>query len=89
MKGMLHQIENMRDGVLSDRVVGTKRELVIVSFTEAHQTAAEALDPDAIDIVELNLEDAFIEYTRGRQRPLPVFHNEPASTISSNVTTVG
>jgi hypothetical protein len=34
---------------------------------------AESLAPRATDVVELNLEDAFIEYTRGPRRALPIF----------------
>lgn len=63
----------LRDGVVGDVVIGTRRELVIANYSEEHRAAAEAIDPASIDVLELNLEDAFIEYTRGPRRPLPSF----------------
>jgi ABC-2 type transport system ATP-binding protein len=44
---------------------------VIANYSNDHLQAAEALDPASVDVVELNLEDAFIEYTRGQRRALP------------------
>jgi hypothetical protein len=41
-------------------------------------------EPRYIDVVELNLEDAFIEYTRGRKRSIPLFPVE-ASDVESAV----
>ena len=68
-----------RDGVVSDRVSGRRRELVIANYDEAHRAAAESLEPAAMDVVELNLEDAFIEYTRGSRGAMPSFDaNEPS-----------
>lgn len=58
-------------GIVSDVVIGHRRELVIANFSDEHMTAAESLDPQSIDVVEMNLEDAFIEYTRGQRKPLP------------------
>lgn len=60
-------------GIVSDCVVGRRRELVIANYSDAHRDAAEALQPVSIDVLELNLEDAFVEYTRGQKRSLPVF----------------
>jgi ABC-2 type transport system ATP-binding protein len=58
-------------GVISDVAAGHRRELVIANYSNDHLQAAEALDPASVDVVELNLEDAFIEYTRGQRRALP------------------
>ena len=65
-------------GLVSSRVVGRRRELIVVGFGDEHRRIAEGLEPApvAIDIVELNLEDAFIEYTRGPKRSVPVFVEE-------------
>jgi ABC-2 type transport system ATP-binding protein len=60
-----------RKGVLSDVVIRERRELVVANFSDEHVAAAESLDPKSVEVVELNLEDAFIEYTRGERRPLP------------------
>ncbi len=60
-------------GLISDWQVGTRRELVFVGYGPTQRAAVEALEPRRIDVVELNLEDAFIEYTRGPRRSLPVF----------------
>jgi ABC-2 type transport system ATP-binding protein len=60
-------------GLLNDWQVGTRRELVFVGYGPPQRGAVEALAPLRIEVVELNLEDAFIEYTRGPRRPLPPF----------------
>lgn len=73
------------EGIVSDRVVGRRRELVIVNYVDAHREAAEALGPASIEVVELNLEDAFIEYTRGPRRSLPVFDGGEAHVQSAGV----
>ncbi len=63
-------------GLLGDWCVGTRRELVFVGYGPRQRAAIEALSPRSVEIVELNLEDAFIEYTRGPRRSLPIFsHN--------------
>jgi ABC-2 type transport system ATP-binding protein len=36
----------------------------------------EALGPLSWDVVGLNLEDAFVDYTRGPRRSLPVFGDD-------------
>lgn len=61
------------DGLLDDWRVGTRRELVFVGYGPAQQSAVEGLSPKRIEVVDLNLEDAFIEYTRGRRRALGLF----------------
>jgi ABC-2 type transport system ATP-binding protein len=67
-------------------VIGNRRELVIANYSEEHRAAAEALDPASIDVLELNLEDAFIEYTRGPRRPLPSFGQIGAQEERASVT---
>ncbi len=71
-------------GLVSSRQVGRKRELVIVGYGEEHRRAAEALGPRTMDVIELNLEDAFIEYTRGPRRALPIFMGEASDAQSAD-----
>ncbi len=59
-------------GILSDVVIGYRRELTIIGLTDERQQMLKSLNPRVIDIIDLNLEDAFIEYTRGERRPLPL-----------------
>jgi ABC-2 type transport system ATP-binding protein len=51
--------------------MGTRLELVMVGYRREQQVAIEELMPLSVEVIELNLEDAFIEYTRGPRRPLP------------------
>ena len=60
-------------GVVSDLSIGKRREVAIVHWNEQHQAAAEALRPVSMSVGPLNLEDAFIAYTRGERPPLPSF----------------
>lgn len=60
-------------GLLSDWRVGTRRELVFVGYGPQHRAAIEALSPYKVEVADMNLEDAFIEYTRGPRRSLPHF----------------
>jgi ABC-2 type transport system ATP-binding protein len=60
-------------GLLNDWQIGTRRELTFVGYGPQQRAAVEALSPIRVEVVELNLEDAFIEYTRGPRRPLPLF----------------
>jgi len=64
------------EGLVGDWQIGTQRELVFVNFGPRQRAALEALNPVTVDVVELNLEDAFIAYTRGPRRPLPLFAGE-------------
>jgi ABC-2 type transport system ATP-binding protein len=48
-----------------------KVEVVVAGFNGVHQQWLESVSPQSFDVLELNLEDAFIEYTRGPRRPLP------------------
>jgi ABC-2 type transport system ATP-binding protein len=60
-------------GLLSDWRVGSRRELVFVGYGPAQKAVVEGLEPRRLEVQELNLEDAFIEYTRGPRRSLPLF----------------
>lgn len=63
-------------GLVNRRQVGHKLELVIVGFCPEHQQLFESLRPREVEVVDFNLEDAFIEYTRGPRRSLPIFVGE-------------
>lgn len=56
--------------------LGKQLELILVGYDDAQRAAVEALDPKNIQVVDLNLEEAFIEYTRGKRRSLPLFAME-------------
>jgi len=60
-------------GLVNSRRVGNKLELVVVEFGDEHRRLAESLGPLSLEVLELNLEEAFIEYTRGPKRSLPIF----------------
>ncbi len=62
--------------LVSSRQVGSSLELVVVGYDDAQREAVEALEPLSIEVLDLNLEDAFIEYTRGPRRSLPMFATE-------------
>ena len=62
-------------GLVSQRFVGTELELVIANYDEQHRELLESLNPASIQVVELGLEDAFIEYTRGKRKSLPSLRN--------------
>jgi ABC-2 type transport system ATP-binding protein len=66
-------------GLVADTQVGPRRELVFVGFGPEQQAAIEDLAPRHLEIIEMNLEDAFIEYTRGARRPLPMLREEHSS----------
>jgi ABC-2 type transport system ATP-binding protein len=63
-------------GLVSWRQAGTNLEIVLVGYNDAQREAVEALGPLSIEVLDLNLEDAFIEYTRGPRRSLPLFATE-------------
>jgi ABC-2 type transport system ATP-binding protein len=63
-------------GLVNCRTVGNKLELVVVGYGEQHRQLFDALHPRGIEVIDFNLEDAFIEYTRGQRRGLPVFAEE-------------
>jgi ABC-2 type transport system ATP-binding protein len=64
-------------GLVSQRRIGGRLELVVIDFGDEQRAIAESLMPVAIEVLEMNLEDAFIAYTRGEYRPLPSFDWEP------------
>ncbi len=70
-------------GLVSTRQVGTTLELVLVGFDDGQRQAVEALEPRTIELVDLSLEEAFVEYTRGPRRSLPLLvgENDGQSTM--------
>jgi ABC-2 type transport system ATP-binding protein len=62
--------------LISWRQVGPNLEVVLVGYDDEQREAVEALKPLSIEVLDLNLEDAFIEYTRGPRRSLPIFATE-------------
>ncbi|WP_010583413.1 ABC transporter ATP-binding protein [Schlesneria paludicola] len=63
-------------GLVNWRRVGLELELVVVEWGPTQQAIADSLEPRWIDVTTLNLEDAFIEYTRGNKRSMPLFNRE-------------
>jgi len=63
-------------GLLSSSSSGERLELVIVNYGEEHRVYVDSLSPRSMDVLEFNLEDAFVEYTRGRKGTMPVFRRE-------------
>jgi ABC-2 type transport system ATP-binding protein len=63
-------------GLVSSRQMGHQLELVFVGYNEEHQKIAESLNPRSFEAIEMNLEDAFIAYTRGPRRAMPIFSSE-------------
>jgi len=70
-------------GLVQAWEVGHRLELVIVNFGAQQRQVIESLSPLAWDEVGLNLEDAFVDYTRGPRRSLPVFGDETADVPPS------
>lgn len=64
------------DGLVSTWRVGNRLEVVLVGYGTRHEQLIESLEPTSMDVLELNLEDAFIEYTRGPRRSLPLLNVE-------------
>lgn len=64
------------EGIVSWRRVGLELELVVVNWGQAQQAIVESLEPRWIDVVAMNLEDTFIEYTRGSKKSMPLFVRE-------------
>jgi ABC-2 type transport system ATP-binding protein len=64
-------------GVINVRVTRGQLELIVVGFSEELEQTFFSLNLRNIDAQELNLEDAFIEFTRGSRRSLPPFSMEP------------
>lgn len=66
-------------GLVSQRQIGGKLELVVLDYGDELQATVESLLPASVDVLEMNLEDAFIAYTRGDARPLPNLDGEPVA----------
>lgn len=70
-------------GLVSCRQVGNSLEIVVVGYDDGQREAVESLEPLSIEVLDLNLEDAFIEYTRGPRRSLPIFATEAQDAQST------
>ena len=68
--------------LVNSRRIGHKLELVVVDFNGEHRLLFDSFEPRPreIEVIDFNLEDAFIEYTRGSRRSLPVFVTEEEVT---------
>jgi ABC-2 type transport system ATP-binding protein len=66
-------------GLVGQRRVGNKLEVVIVDYGAEHAATAESLDASSTEVLEMNLEDAFIAYTRDNASPLPTLEREMAT----------
>ncbi len=73
-------------GLVSGQVNGRRWELVFAGYGESQAALLQQHKPTAIDQVELNLEDAFIAYTRGRRR---LFANDPPAAPTPAPVLVG
>jgi ABC-2 type transport system ATP-binding protein len=62
--------------MVNSRTVGNTLEMVLIGYDDEQREAVEALQPLSIEVLDLNLEDAFIEYSRGKRRSLPIFATE-------------
>jgi ABC-2 type transport system ATP-binding protein len=60
---------------------GRRLELVVVGFNGEHRLLIDSLHPGRSEVIEFNLEDAFIEYTRGPRRSLPIFAEGEVSHV--------
>lgn len=59
-------------GLVGTQTSGKRCELVIVGYNGTHRAQLEALAPQEIQEIQMNLEDAFIEYTRSGQKGTPI-----------------
>jgi ABC-2 type transport system ATP-binding protein len=73
------------EGLVTWRRIGVELELVVVNWGPIQQAVADSLEPRWTDVVNLNLEDAFIEYTRGTNRSLPLFSREKNRAKNASV----
>src|SRR5262245_15381584 len=64
------------DGLVSAWRIGNRLEVVVVGYGTRHERLIESLEATSVEVLELNLEDAFIEYTRGPRRSLPLLKVE-------------
>jgi len=65
-------------GLVSQRQIGAKLELIVVDYGAEHAAIAESLGAVNVEVLQMNLEDAFIAYTRRETRPLPAIEPEAA-----------
>ena len=65
------------EGLVSAREAGRRLELVIVNFGDPQREVVESLKPAGWEVLEMNLEDACIEYTRGSKEPFSVGAEDP------------
>jgi len=65
-------------GLVNERQIGGRLELTIVGYGDEQQAIIESFGVTSIDVAEMNLEDAFIAYTRDPAPPLPTFKWELA-----------
>jgi ABC-2 type transport system ATP-binding protein len=72
-------------GLVNCHQVGRKLEVVLVGYSDEHRQMAESLNPRSLEVIDLNLEDAFIEYTRGPRRALPILAGEPSDAQSDAI----
>lgn len=70
-------------GLVNTWNLGSQLELILVGYDDSQRTAVEALEPRGIQVIDLNLEEAFVEYTRGRRRSLPLFAQEESHAQST------
>ena len=71
-------------GLVQAWQVGRRLELVVVDFGPEQQAAVEALEPRSWDVTGLNLEDAFVAYTRGPRRSLPILGGDAAGATEAS-----
>lgn len=69
------------EGLVSAQEVGHRLELVIVNFGDSQQEVVESLGPASWDVLDMNLEDACIEYTRGTKGSFPAVREESARAV--------
>ena len=70
-------------GLVNSWNLGSQLELILVGYDDSQRAAVEAIEPRSIQVIDLNLEEAFVEYTRGRKRSLPLFAQEDSSHVQS------
>lgn len=71
--GSVRQTLASLPGVVGHDSLANQLNLVVIDWSEEHERRLSALAPARFDVQSLSLEDAFIGYTRGPRRPLPLF----------------
>lgn len=66
------------EGLVDVRFERNTLTAIVVDWDDRKRRMVEALDPQAIDLFDLSMEDAFIEYTRGSGATFPDLVKEPA-----------